>query len=74
MKDCVNHISQICAFLNVQEVANAPNSYADSLILIYTDTNDVTGPWYTKEQQDKAFDRAIDSDRPFKFQTWNHKG
>lgn len=62
------------SFLNVCEIANNPKEYSDSVILIYTDTCQVMGPFFGESDQYAAFDKAILTGRPFKFSTWAHKG
>lgn len=61
-------------FINLTKIANDPKEYADSLILIYTDNCDVRGPFFGEDAQLDAYEAAYRSERPFKFQTWNHKG
>lgn len=61
-------------FLNVTQIANSPAEYADSLILVYTDTCAVFGPYFGETAQFAAFDNAVKTGRPFKFKTWAHKG
>lgn len=62
---------KVAEFLARVEIANNYEDYADSLILIYTDTCDVIGPFVSREQQCNAYDRAASTGRPFKFETWN---
>ena len=60
--------------LNVMAIANNPAESADSLILLYTDTCDVMGPFFGEDAQCAAYDRAVKTGRPFTFKTWAHKG
>lgn len=62
------------SFLNVCEIANDPKEYADSVILIYTDTCQVMGPFFGESAQYAAYDKAVATGRPFKFTAWAHKG
>ena len=64
----------IASFLNVCEIANDPAEYADSIILIYTDLCQVTGPYFGESAQFAAYDRAIATGRPFTVTAWAHKG
>jgi len=61
-------------FLAIMEIANEPKSYADSLILVHTDTHTVFGPYFGETAQCAAYDKAIKTGRPFIFQIWAHKG
>lgn len=65
---------ELRAFLNVMAIANDPVRYADSLILVYTDTCSVFGPYFGEDAQCAAYDAAIKTGRPFTFNTWAHKG
>ena len=61
-------------FLARSEYANSDSCAVDSLILVYTDTHDVRGPFIGQEEQFEAFDRAVSTGRPFVFQTWIMNG
>ena len=61
-------------FIAHAEIANDAFEYADSLILIYTDTCDTRGPFVGESEQFEAYDRAVATGRPFKFNTWNRLG
>ena len=65
---------QIESFLNVAKIANDPNEYCDSLVLVFTDNCDIRGPFFGENAQYSAFDFAVKTGRPFKFNTWSHKG
>jgi hypothetical protein len=62
------------SFLNVCKIANDPAEYADSIILIYTDLCQVTGPYFGESAQRAAYDKAVATNRPFKVSGWAHKG
>jgi len=62
------------SFLNVASIANDPKEYSDSLILVYTDTCQVLGPYFGESAQYAAFDKAMATGRPFTFNAWAHKG
>ena len=62
------------SFLNVCNIANNPNEYADSVILVYTDNCQVVGPFFSESDQYGAYDKAIATGRPFTFNAWSHKG
>jgi len=57
-------------FLARSEYANADCCNCDSLILVYTDSHEVRGPFIGQSDQFEAFDRAVSTGRPFVFQTW----
>ena len=61
-------------FLNVASIANDHKEHADSLILVYTDTCQVSGPFFGESTQFAAYDKAIATARPFTFNAWAHKG
>jgi hypothetical protein len=61
-------------FLNVCKIANDPAEYADSIILIYTDHCQVTGPHFGESAQYSAYDKAVATGRPFTATAWAHKG
>ena len=61
-------------FWNRSEIANKNDNDVDSLILIYTDTCDVRGPFVGENEHMEAYDRAMQTGRPFKFETWNRLG
>lgn len=61
-------------FLNVMAIANNPAEYADSLVLVYTDTCDVFGPYFGETEQLQRYAKAVQTGRPFTFKTWAHKG
>ena len=61
-------------FLNVCKIANDPAEYADSIILIYTDLCQVTGPYFGESAQHAAYDKAVATGRPFTVTAWAHKG
>jgi hypothetical protein len=65
---------KIECFLHVSGIANNPKQYADSLVLVYLDTCDVSGPYFGESSQYEAFDKAVSTGRPFKFTVWAHKG
>lgn len=65
---------KITSFLNTCEIANSPKEYADSIILVYTDSCQVLGPYFGESSQFTAYDKAIATGRPFTFKTWAHKG
>ena len=62
------------SFLNVCNIANNPNEYADSVILVYTDNCQVVGPFFSESDQYAAYDKAVATGRPFTFNAWAHKG
>ena len=62
------------SFLNVASIANDSKEYSDSLILVYTDTCQVLGPFFGESAQYAAFDKAMETGRPFTFNAWAHKG
>ena len=61
-------------FISLTKIANDPAGYADSLILIYTDTCHVMGPFFGENAQLDAWEKAYRTGRPFKFAPWAHKG
>jgi len=61
-------------FLNVCSIANDPKEYADSVILVYTDSCQVLGPYFGESAQFAAYDKAMATGRPFTFNSWSHKG
>jgi len=65
---------KINPFLNVCKIANDPAEYADSVVLVYTDTCQVMGPYFGESDQFTAYDKAVSTGRPFTFNTWAHKG
>jgi adenine deaminase len=78
-----NHASQsirkdktmkLTEFMNVSKIANGESEFSDSLILIYTDSSDVRGPFVGENQQYDAYERACRTGRPFRFDTWNRLG
>jgi len=56
-------------FENLCDVVQA-SDIVNSLILIYTDTHDVRGPFLDQQQRSAAYERALSTGRPFTFQTW----
>jgi hypothetical protein len=64
----------LTSFLNVCKIANDPAEYTDSIILIYTDLCQVTGPYFGESAQYAAYDKAVATGRPFKVSLWAHKG
>ena len=62
------------AFLNTCTIANNPTEYSDSIVLVYTDTCQVSGPYFGESTQFAAYDKAIATGRPFTFNAWAHKG
>jgi len=69
-----NNKMKLNSFLNVCEIANDPAEHADSIILVYTDTCQVIGPFFSESDQYAAYDKAVSTGRPFTFDTWAHKG
>ncbi len=65
---------KLADFISRAEIANNETDFADSLILIYTDSSDVRGPFVGEADQFEAYDRAIATGRPFKFEAWNRLG
>ena len=65
---------KLADFFARAEIANDNNNYADSLILVYTDSCTVIGPFVGEDAQFEAYDKAIESGLPFTFQTWNRLG
>ena len=62
------------SFLNVCNVANNPAEYTDSIILVYIDTCQVVGPFFSESDQYAAYDKAVSTGRSFTFNVWAHKG
>jgi len=62
------------AFLNTCTIANDHAEHSDSIILVYTDTCQVMGPYFGESAQFAAYDKAIATGRPFTFNVWAHKG
>ena len=59
------------SFMNRCAIANGQDECVNSLILIYTDNHTVAGPYIGVNSQADAYERAVGTGRPFRFQLWS---